>query len=61
MTGYKTLITGALLAIVPPLTSYVEAINWDEFMSPTMAFFVSGIAMMALRFVTNTGVFKGTE
>lgn len=59
MKGFKTLLVGAALAVVPALTQYLEAINWEEFLSPTAAFFVSGAVMMVLRFVTTTGVFKG--
>lgn len=46
------------MAVAPVLTEYLGAVKWEDFMSPTTAFFVSGAIMMALRFITSSSVFK---
>lgn len=58
LQGFRTVLIGALMAVAPALTEYLGAVKWEDFMSPTTAFFVSGAIMMGLRFITNSGVFK---
>lgn len=57
MDGWKTVLTGALMAVAPALSSYFEAVDWS-FLDPTVAFFVSGAIMIGLRFVTTGPIFN---
>lgn len=61
MTGWKTFFVGLLMAIVPAMTDYLGAIDWDSLMSPNTAFFVSGAIMLILRFVSTTPMFQKKE
>lgn len=58
MTGWKTILTGAVIAIVPALTSYVGAIDWS-FLGSTGGMIASGVAMIVLRLITSTPPFSG--
>lgn len=58
MNGWKTVLTGALLATVPSLTSYFELVDWS-FLGETGGMVASGVVMIALRLVTSTPAFRG--
>lgn len=61
MNGFRTVLTGAFLAIVPPLTDYFELVDWG-FLGESTGFIVGGVVMVLLRAVTKTPIFdKGGE
>jgi hypothetical protein len=56
MKGWKTVIFGALMAIVPPLLTYVGGVDWHALgVSPGVSAAI-GAAVIALRAVTNTPI-----
>ena len=54
LKGYRTFLVGLILAIAPSGISYLSGLDWSSIIGPTGAFFVSGLLMTAMRFVTNT-------
>ena len=54
LKGYSTIIVGLGLAIAPSAITYLSGVDWNSVVGPQGAFFISGILMTALRFVTNT-------
>ena len=56
LKGYRTLLFGLLMVVVPPALNYLVGINWTSYVSPNEAFFISGILTMILRVVTTTPV-----
>lgn len=59
MKGFKTIAIGAAMVVLPPLLSYLAAINWSDYVSSQVAMMISGMIMIALRIVTTTPV--GTD
>ena len=59
LTGWKTLIVGLLLTIGPGALHYLAAVDWTQFgVSPTIAFAISGVIMIVMRYFTNTPITK---
>lgn len=58
MKGYRTLIVGLALAILPATLQYLGAVDWNALIGPTGAFFVSGVIAMLMRAITTTPVGK---
>lgn len=56
LKGWKTVIFGLLLAIAPAGLSYLAGIDWSHFLSPSFAFFISGVLTLLLRVVTTTAI-----
>jgi hypothetical protein len=54
LKGYRTFAIGLMLAIAPSAITYLSGLDWNAIIGPTGAFFVSGLLMTAMRFVTNT-------
>jgi len=54
LKGYRTFATGLCLAVAPSAITYLSGLDWNSIIGPTGAFFISGMLMTALRFVTNT-------
>jgi hypothetical protein len=54
LKGWRTFIIGLGLAIAPSALTYLSGIQWDHYIGATGAFFVSGVLMLAMRFVTDT-------
>jgi hypothetical protein len=54
LKGWRTFLIGLLLAIAPSGLTYLSGIHWDQYIGTTGAFFVSGVLMLAMRFITNT-------
>ncbi|MBV8447145.1 MAG: hypothetical protein JO094_03890 [Hyphomicrobiales bacterium] len=54
LKGWRTFIVGLGLAIAPSALTYLSGIQWDQHIGATGAFFVSGILMLAMRFITDT-------
>lgn len=61
MTGWKTFLAGLFVVIL----GYLQTVNWVElFNTPTKAGWSVvgiGIVFTALRFATNTSIFKSTS
>lgn len=59
LKGWKTILFGLFVTVVPAALTYIGGINWTSLgISPGVASMI-GIAIMALRSVTNTPVGKG--
>jgi hypothetical protein len=58
MKGYRTILIGALMVVLPPLLTYLAGVNWADYVSPSTAAMISGLLMIVLRAVTNTPVGK---
>lgn len=54
--GFRTLIVGFLLAIVPVALQYLAGIDWAQYVGPQTAFFISGGIMMFMRFFSTTPI-----
>ena len=46
--------SGLALRSRPPALTYLSGIQWDHYIGATGAFFVSGVLMLAMRFITDT-------
>lgn len=62
MQGWKTFFGGLSLIIVPPALEYAAKVDWNALVGAKYAFVVSGVLMIAMRAVTNSGIFtKGPQ
>jgi hypothetical protein len=52
--GFRTIAVGLALAMAPSAISYLSGLDWNNYIGATGAFFVSGLLMLAMRFVTST-------
>lgn len=56
--GFRTIAIGAAIAVAPAALTYIGGIDWTSFgISPSMGAAI-GVAVMALRSITNTPVAK---
>ena len=60
LAGFKTILIGAALAVVPSITDYFAIVDWS-FLGAKGALIASGVTMIVLRLITTTAVFKGKE
>lgn len=56
MKGYRTILLGALMIMLPPLFNYLIGIKWSDYVSADTAFMINGALMIALRAVTTTPI-----
>lgn len=61
MKGFKTILVGLLIAVVPAITQYVGAINWDGILPAPYSTMVAGAIMILMRFFTTTPVASGSQ
>jgi hypothetical protein len=54
LKGYRTFAIGLGLAVAPSTITYLSGLDWNSLIGPTGAFFISGLLMTAMRFITNT-------
>ena len=54
MKGYRTLAWGLFLAIVPGALSYLAGVHWADYVSPELAFIITGGITILLRGITDT-------
>lgn len=59
LKGYKTILVGLLLAVGTPALDYLAGINWTDQVGSTGAVIISGVLMVAMRFLTSTPALKG--
>jgi hypothetical protein len=58
MQGFKTIIAGLVMAIVPVATQYLGAIDWNTALPAPWSFVASGVVIVVMRFLTTTPVFE---
>ena len=58
MKGYKTLLVNGATVIGVAALTWVAGVNWTEYVSPTAAMIILGVANMGLRLITSTPVGK---
>jgi hypothetical protein len=58
MQGFKTILIGLLMAIIPVATQYLGAIDWNTVLPAPWGMVAGGIVMIVMRFLTSTPVFK---
>jgi len=58
MQGFKTILAGLIMVIIPPITQYLGAIDWSTVLPGPWGVVVGGVIMIALRFVTTTPIFN---
>ncbi len=56
LKGYRTLIFGAAVAVVPPLMTYLGGVDWTSIGISPGAAAVIGAAIIGLRAVTTTAL-----
>lgn len=56
MTGYKTLIWNAVLVMLGAVLPYLAAVEWTQYVSPSVAVIVVAVVNVALRLVTTTPI-----
>ncbi len=56
LKGWKTVVSGVLMAILPAALTYLAGVDWTKFVSPNAAMLIAGIIVVALRAVTNTPI-----
>jgi hypothetical protein len=58
MKGWKTIIFGSAMVVVPPALSYFGGVDWTTIGISPAASSVIGAAIIALRAVTSSPIFK---
>ena len=59
LVGFRTIIVGLLLTILPPVLTYLAGVDWTALgLSPNVAFMISGVIMIAMRYFTSTPIAK---
>lgn len=56
MKGWKTIIAGAAMVVIPPLLTYAAGIDWTAIVGPNLAMVIAGGVTIGLRLVTTTPV-----
>jgi hypothetical protein len=58
MKGFRTVMIGAALIVLPPLVEYFGGVSWESIgVSPSLGAFI-GALFIGLRAVTDSPVFK---
>jgi hypothetical protein len=58
MNGFKTFLVGLAMAIIPPATQYLGAIDWATLLPFPWNYVASGVVMIAMRALTKTPIFQ---
>lgn len=56
MQGYRTIGVGLVMALLPTALQYLGGVSWEQYVPPQYVPVISGIIMIAMRFVTTTPV-----
>ena len=59
MEGFKTILVGLGMAVLPVVTQYLGAIDWNAVLPAPYSFVAAGITMIVMRLITKTPVFGG--
>ena len=54
MKGFRTIVTGIAVAILPTALTYLVGIDWTQHVGPNVALGISGLLTVGLRMLTNT-------
>lgn len=54
MKGYRTLLIGFAMAVLPPALNYLLGIDWNSLVGAQAASMIAGGLMIVMRLVTNT-------
>lgn len=57
MTGFKTILVGLLMALIPAVTQYFGTVDWNSVFPAPWGMVVAAIVMIAMRMITTTPVF----
>ena len=55
-SGWRTIVVGAALTVLPPLVSYLLNVDWNNIVGANGAFIISGILTMVMRYFTTTPI-----
>lgn len=58
LKGLKTILVGLAMAVVPVVTQYIGAIDWNSVLPFPYNFVASGLVMIFMRLVTTSPVFQ---
>jgi hypothetical protein len=58
MTGFKTVIIGLLMAVLPVATQYMGAIDWNTLLPAPWGMVAGGVVMIVMRYFTTTPMFQ---
>ena len=56
MKGYRTILIGLGLAVLPPALSYLAGVDWNSLVGTQGAMMISGAIMIFMRMITTTPV-----
>jgi hypothetical protein len=57
MNGFKTILIGAAMAIIPAATQYFGTIDWNAVLPAPWGMVVGGVVMIVMRYITTTPIF----
>lgn len=58
MKGFRTVLYGLALVIIPPALTYLAGIDWTQYVSPNIAIAITGAITLGLRILTTTPIGK---
>jgi hypothetical protein len=58
LKGFRTVLVGLAVAVVPVVTQYLGAIDWAIVLPFPWNFVASGVVMIVMRALTNTPLFQ---
>lgn len=56
MQGYRTVLVGLAMVLLPPALQYLAGIHWELYVPAAYVPVITGVIMIAMRFVTKTPV-----
>lgn len=56
MKGYRTILVGLAMAVIPPGVTYLLGLDWASVVGPNAAMVVSGLLTIVMRLVTTTPI-----
>ena len=57
MIGLRTIAVGLLMAVIPVVTQYFGAVDWNSVLPAPWSFVAASVVMVIMRLVTSTPVF----
>lgn len=60
MKGFRSVLIGLGLAVVPAATEYMAGVDWS-FLGETTGFVVGGVVMVVMRALTTTPIFTKND
>lgn len=56
MQGYRTISVGLAMALLPTALQYLAGVSWEAVVPPQYVPVISGVIMIAMRFITTSPV-----